>query len=63
MCVLLPKIIGYLKNFDDAKTISFLGEDGNTVKYNKIWSKIFTNYREKKLIKHPRKEPSSFICQ
>ena len=39
LCVLLPKMSGYVKNFDDAKNMSFLGQR-LLVKYNEIGSKI-----------------------
>ena len=37
----LPQIIGYIKNFDGNKTMSFNVDDNKLLKkYNKIWEKI-----------------------
>ena len=37
----LPQIIGYIKNFDSNKTMSFNVDDNKLLKkYNKIWGKI-----------------------
>ena len=37
----LPQIIGYIKNFDSNKTMSFNVDDNKLLKkYNKIWEKI-----------------------
>ena len=41
LCIKLPQIIGYAKNFDDNKTMSFKVDDNRLLKkYNKIWEKI-----------------------
>ena len=41
MYIKLPQTIGYLKIFDDNKTMSFKADDSNLLKkYNKIWEKI-----------------------
>ena len=57
LCVLLPKISGYLKhlkNFDDAKTFSFLFEDEKVLeKYNEIWSKFKEITKREKLNSDP----------
>ena len=40
-CVLLPKLIAYVKNFDDARTMSSLIEDEELLKrYNIIWNNV-----------------------
>ena len=37
----LPQVIGYVKNFDSNKTMSFKVSDNKLLKkYNKIWEKI-----------------------
>ena len=43
LCVMLPKISGYLKNFDDAKTMSYVflvDYEKLLTKYNETLSKI-----------------------
>ena len=41
LCVKFPKMIGYVKNFDSNKTMSFeIGDNKLLKKYNKIWEKI-----------------------
>ena len=41
VCVLLPRMRGYLKCFDDAKTMSFLVNNKKLLKkYKAIWSEI-----------------------
>ena len=43
LCVLLPKMSKYVKNFEDGKAMRFLFKDEELlVKYNEIWSKIKT---------------------
>ena len=40
-CLFLPEISGYMMNFRDTKTMSFLTKDEEVLlKYNKIWSKL-----------------------
>ena len=54
MCALLPNIGGWVKNFDDAKTISFLVNDKKLlIKFNEIWGKILKNIRRKKFDSDP----------
>ena len=39
--ILLPQMIGYVKYFDDNKTMSFLADDKELLKeYTKVWEKI-----------------------
>ena len=44
LCVVLPKMSGYIKNFNDFKTLSFLVEDEklstNTIKYGAELNKL-----------------------
>ena len=41
LCIKLPQIIGYVKNFDSNKTMSFkVGDNKLLNKYNKIWEKL-----------------------
>ena len=41
LCIKLPQMIGYVKNFDSNKAMSFKVDDNNLLKkYNKIWEKI-----------------------
>ena len=41
LCIKLPQIIGYVKNFDSNKTMSFkVGDNKLLKKYKKIWKKI-----------------------
>ena len=41
LCIKLPQMIGYVKNFDSNKAKSFKVDDNNLLKkYNKIWEKI-----------------------
>ena len=41
LCIKLPQIIGYVKNFDSNKTMSFkVGDNKLLKKYNKVWKKI-----------------------
>ena len=41
LCIKLPQIIGYAKNFDSNKKMSFkVGDNKLLKKYNKIWEKI-----------------------
>ena len=41
LCIKLPQMIGYAKNVDDTKTMSFIVDDNRLLKkYNKIWEKI-----------------------
>ena len=41
LCLNLPQMIGYVKNFDSNKTMSFKVSDNKLLKkYNKIWEKI-----------------------
>ena len=40
-CIILPQIIGYVKDFDSNKTMSFKVSDNKLLKkYNKIWEKV-----------------------
>ena len=40
-CVILPQMIGYVKNFDSNKTMSYkVGDNKLLKKYNSIWEKI-----------------------
>ena len=40
LCILLPKMSAYRRNFDDTKYMSFLIKDDKLLeKYNKIWEK------------------------
>ena len=40
-CIKLPQMIGYVKNFDCNKTVSFkVGDNKLLKKYSKIWEKI-----------------------
>ena len=40
LCILLPKMRAYRRNFDDTKYMSFLIKDDKLLeKYNKIWEK------------------------
>ena len=41
LCIFLPKISAYRKDFDEAKYISFLIKDDELLeKYDKIWKKV-----------------------
>ena len=41
LCIKLPQMIGYVKNFNDNKTISFRVDDNKLLKkYDKIWEII-----------------------
>ena len=41
LCIKLPQMIGYVKNFDSNKTMSFTVNDNKLLKkYNKIWERI-----------------------
>ena len=41
LCIKLPQMIGYVKDFDSNKTMSFNVSDNKLLKkYNKIWEKI-----------------------
>ena len=41
LCILLPKMMGYVKCFDSNKTMSFFADDKELLKkYTKIWEKI-----------------------
>ena len=41
LCIMLPQIIGYVKQFDSNKTMSFKISDNKLLKrYNKIWEKV-----------------------
>ena len=41
LCIKLPQMIGYVKNFNSNKTMSFKVGDNKLLKrYNKIWEKI-----------------------
>ena len=41
LCMILPQMIGYVKQFDTNKTMSFKVSDNKLLKkYNKIWEKI-----------------------
>ena len=41
LCIKFPQTIGYVKNFDSNKTMSFkVGDNKLLKKYNKIWEKI-----------------------
>ena len=42
LCVILPQMSGYIKNFDDgAKNMSFITDDKEVyAKYNEIWNVI-----------------------
>ena len=42
LCIKLPQMIGYVKNFDSCKTMSFKVNDKKLLKkYDKIWEKIY----------------------
>ena len=41
LCILLPKISAYRRNFDKTKCVSFLTKDEKLLeKYNEIWKKV-----------------------
>ena len=41
LCTLLPQMIGYVKQFDSNKTMSFKVSDSKLLKkYNKIWERV-----------------------
>ena len=41
LCIMLPKMSGYVKGFDETKDASFLIENGNLLKaYNKVWDTL-----------------------
>ena len=41
LCILLPKISAYRRNFDEFKCVSFLTKDEKLLeKYNEIWKKV-----------------------
>ena len=41
LCIKLPQMVGYVKHFDNNKTMSFKASDNKLLKkYNKIWEKI-----------------------
>ena len=41
LCIKLPQMIGYVKNFDSNKTMSFKVDDNKLLKkYNRIWEII-----------------------
>ena len=41
LCIILPKMIGYVKHFDSNKKVSFKVSDNKLLKkYNKIWEKV-----------------------
>ena len=49
-CIKLPQMIGYVKNFDSNKTMSFkVGYNKLLKKYNKMWEKV-SNLMNKNLI-------------
>ena len=50
LCIFLPKMTAYRKDFDETKYISFLIKDDEFLeKYNEIWEKV-QNILKKKLI-------------
>ena len=50
LCIFLPKMTAYRKDFDETKYISFLIKDDEFLeKYNDIWEKV-QNILKKKLI-------------
>ena len=50
LCIFLPKMTPYRKDFDETKYISFLIKDDEFLeKYNEIWEKV-KNSLKKKLI-------------
>ena len=50
LCIFLPKMTAYRKDFDETKYISFLIKDDEFLeKYNEIWEKV-KNSLKKKLI-------------
>ena len=41
LCIFLPKMSAYRKNFDETKYISFLVKDDELLeKYNEVWEKV-----------------------
>ena len=41
LCILLPKMSAYRRNFDETKCVSFLTKDEKLLeKYNEIWKKV-----------------------
>ena len=47
LCIFLPKISAYRKDFDEAKYISFLIKDDELLeKYDKIWKKVKNNLKK-----------------
>ena len=41
MCIKLPQIIGYVKHFDNNKTMSFKASENKLLKkYSKIWKRV-----------------------
>ena len=50
LCIFLPKMTAYRKDFDETEYISFLIKDDEFLeKYNEIWEKV-QNILKKKLI-------------
>ena len=48
LCIFLPKITAYRKDFDESKYISFLiKDDGLLEKYNEIWEKVKNSLKAK----------------
>ena len=47
MCIMLPKMVGYAKHFDETKCMSFLIKDDELLKkYHKIWDKVSNNNKK-----------------
>ena len=47
LCVMIPKISGQRKDFDEARYMSFLIENGKLVeKYNEIWDKVINTIKK-----------------
>ena len=48
LCIFLPKIRAYRKDFNETKSISFLIKDDDLLKkYNKIWEKVKNSIKQK----------------
>ena len=51
LCIFVPKISAYRKDFDDTKYISFLVKDNELLKkYNKIWKKLKNSVKKNLIV-------------
>ena len=51
LCIFVPKISAYRKDFDDTRYISFLVKDNELLKkYNKIWKKLKNSVKKNLIV-------------